>query len=161
MCISVPVLGCVCLSASGFRYPWSWIAGGCEQPTRVWELAWLLCKSRQRSSLLSHFSSLPTSPFPFCQRSQPMEWWATYVHLNASATALETGTSKGHVPSRSFQTQASSQRREAGRHSRLHSGHGKKFSLTKTLWEAKAGFQIERKYLICILKEQSGCYRGG
>lgn len=47
---------------------------------------------------------------------------------------------QGHVPSRSFQTQASWQRREAGQHSRLHSGHGKKFSLTKTLWEAKAGF---------------------
>lgn len=94
MCVNVPVLGCVCLSASGFRSPWSWIEGGCEQPTWVWELAWLLCKSRQRSSLLSHFSSLPTSPFLFRQRSQPMERWATYVHLSASAKALETGTSK-------------------------------------------------------------------
>lgn len=84
----------VCKCASGFRCPWSWIEGGCEQPTWVWELTWLLCKSRQRSSLLSHFFSLPTFPFLFRQRSQPMEWWAMYVHLSASARALETGTSK-------------------------------------------------------------------
>lgn len=76
----------VCKCASGFRCPWSWIEGGCEQPTWVWELTWLLCKSRQRSSLLSHFSSLPTSPFYSVRDPNP---WSDELRMSISVPQLK------------------------------------------------------------------------